>query len=346
MLLSGAALAEKKLERITFAWPSAINSGIGPLNFADELGFLREEGLELEVIVLSGAGSVIPQLMSGKVLSAYIAIEPLVISRQPGKPNFPVKFVYNYQRKTIWEISVPEASPIKSVKDLAGKIVGVGGLQWGNIAMTKAIFERSGLKADSVSLVAVGTGVPAFEAIKRGQVDALNLYDTMNTQLDLMGFKMRRLTLPPELGEISSHGIPFSDKVIKERPDLVEKFGRALARGTVACAANPENCVRAYWKRYPALKPAIDEKVAMEREVALVKDRIEKLTFFRKGEPRRFGEWSEKDWIGTIDGLKVGGQIETNAKIDISTLYTNKFIEQFNKFDAAEAERKANAYVP
>lgn len=333
-------------EKLVFAWPSAINSGLAPMAFAMELGFFKAEEIEPEVVVLQGSGTIIPQLMSGAVFSAYSSLEPLPISRQPGKPNFPFKFVYNYMRNSIWEITVLDGSPIKQIKDLAGKTIGVGGLQWGNVPTTRAILKASGVDPATVTLVGVSTGVPAFEALKHGKIDALNLFDTMNAALEQMGTPIRRLEFPPEFRAVSSHGFPVTDKMIKERPDLVARFGRAMTKGTLACAANVENCVKAYWKLYPAQKPAANEAAALVRESNILKPRMANLTYFAPGQPKKMGSFSDHDWIATITALKDGGQIAPDANIDLNSLYTNQFVDEFNKFDLGEVEKKANAYVP
>ncbi|HMV38192.1 MAG TPA: ABC transporter substrate-binding protein, partial [Plasticicumulans sp.] len=48
----------------------------------------------------------------------------LRIARQPGKQNFPLKFVYNYLRNSVWEFAVPADSQVKTIADLKGKTIG------------------------------------------------------------------------------------------------------------------------------------------------------------------------------------------------------------------------------
>lgn len=345
MVCANASGASAAPEKVTFAWPSAINSGLAPMAFAIELGFFKDENISPEIVVLQGSGTIIPQLMAGEIFSAYSSLEPLPISRQPGKPNFAFKFVYNYMRNSIWEIAVLDSSPIKEISDLAGKTIGVGGLQWGNVPTTRAILQVSGVPSSSVTLVGVGTGVPAFEALKRGQIDALNLFDTMHAGLEQLGTKIRRLKLPPEFNGVSSHGFPATDKMIKEKPELIAGFGRAMTKGTLACAAALENCIRAYWKLYPAQKPA-DEATALKREMAALTPRMANLTYFAPGEPTLMGAFRPADWKATVEALKIGGQIDPNASIDINSLYTNQFVAEFNKFDRSEVESKAAKYAP
>src|SRR5882757_4105984 len=106
-------------DKIVFAWPGPMSSGLGPFIFADELGFFKDENLTLDVISLDGSGTIIPQLMNGSIFSSYITLDPLIVSRQPDKPNFAFRFVYNAVRNSIWEISVLDESPIRSIEDLS-----------------------------------------------------------------------------------------------------------------------------------------------------------------------------------------------------------------------------------
>lgn len=341
-----AASTAHAADKIVFAFPTVINAGIAPMAFAIELGFFKEENLDPEIVSLQGSGTIIPQLMAGEIFTAYSTLEPLPISRQPGKPNFPFKFIYNYARNSIWEFAVLADSPIKTPADLKGKTVGVGALQWGNVATAKAIVKASNVDPASVQWVAVGTGVPAFEALKRGQIDVLNLHELMHSELEQLGTKIRRLPLPVDFQGLSSHGFPVTNKMIQEHPDLIAKFGRAMTKGTLACMANTENCVKAYWKMYPAQKPSNDDPKLLNRVVTSLKPRLHNLTAFSADTPREFGSFSPKDWTALIEALKIGGQIDPSAKIDINTLYTNQFVKDYNKFDQDAVAAAANNYKP
>ncbi len=338
-----AAPASAAPDKIVFAWPGPPSSGMAPFTFAVELGFFKAENLELDVISLDGSGTIIPQMVNGSVFSSYITLDPLVISRQPGKPNFDIRFVYNAVRNSIWEISVLDDSPIKTTKDLAGKTIGVGSLAFGNVPMTKGILKRDGISLDSVQFVAVGVGAPAFQALRDKRIDALNLWDIQNVQIQMEGTKIRILQFPPEFHGVTSHSLPVSNKMIAEHPDLVARFGRVVAMGTVACVANPAGCLDSYWKYYP--KPSADEDEALKHEMPLLKTRLDNMTVWDDGQPKKYGAFSERDWTTDINSLRVGGIIG-NDEIKLDTLYTNQFVDEYNRFDQSAVITKAKAYKP
>jgi NitT/TauT family transport system substrate-binding protein len=338
---AGAASAAE--DKVIFAWPGAITTGIAPFAMAQEMGLFRKENINFNVVVLQGSGVIIPQLLNGSIFTAYATPDPLIISRQPDKPNFEIKFVYNAVRNSIWEIVVLDGSNVHTVKDLAQKKIGVGALTWGNVPMTKAILQQSGVGLNSVQFVAVGAGVPAFEAIRRGQIDALNLFDVQHAALAAQGTKIRLVPFPPQFAGVSSHGLPVTNKMIRERPDLVARFGRAVAEGTIACDANPDGCLRAYWKQFPDQKPEVTDTAAVARELSFVRTRLSNMIAFDSGEPHKYGVYKEKDWTTLIASLRLGEQLD-NSQINISSLYTNEFASEYNRFDADEIVKAAKAY--
>lgn len=330
-------------EKFIFAWPSAINSGIANLTFAKALGYFEKENLEVDVIVLTGSGVIIPQLLSGQIHSAYASLEPLPVSRQPGKPNFPIKFVYNYLPRSIWEIAVLDESPIRNLADMKGKTLGVVSLTAGNVLLTQAMLQKEGVDWSTVQRVAVGSGVPAFEALRRKQVDALNLWDTMDAALALSGTKIRIVPYSKDFAGLSSHGFPVTDELLRTKPDLIARFGRAMSKGAVACQANLEGCIKSFWKEYPALRPTTGtEAENLRKEVAILTPRIENLMYNRND--TNMGAFEPRDWTQLIAALKLGGMIESKIEVPLDSLYTNRFVPEYNKFNRKEVIDQAKAY--
>jgi NitT/TauT family transport system substrate-binding protein len=348
-LLLAAALAAapwpaaaQPLTKLTFAWPGSMSATVGPFTFAKELGFFAEEGIEMDVITLPGGGVIIPQMMSGSIFTSYIGLDPLILSREPGKPNFDVRFAYNAVPRSAWDISVLDTSPIKSVKDLAGKNIGVGALTFGNVPMTKSILRHAGVDPASVTMVPVGTGVPAMEALRRGNIDALNLFDIVNVTLLQQGTKIRMLDIPPEFAGLTSHSLPFTNKDIRERPKLVAGFGRALAKGTVACLANPQGCLESYWKFDPSARVTGD---AVARQLQLLQARLDRMVAAEDGKPQKWGSFRDRDATTSVASFREAGILST-GDIKPESIFTNEFVDAFNQFDEAAVKAKALAWRP
>jgi NitT/TauT family transport system substrate-binding protein len=330
-------------DKIVYGIPGPATSAVANLTFAMELGFFADEKITVEMVPLAGSGIIIPQLLSGQIHISGASIDPLIVSRQPGKPNFPLKFVYNLNRNMVWELAVMKDSKYQSIADLKGTVIGVSSLAANNIPH-QAMLRTAGVDLKSVTFQAVGIGVPAYEALRTKQVEVLGLWDVTHAAIEVNGGDIRRLPIPPEFRGRSSHGFEVSEKFLAEKPDLIARFGRAAAKGTVACAANHVGCIKAFWKRYPELKPKTgSEDAIIRREVKVMLARLDNQTYFAPGAKKQWGIFDEQDWRHLIGLLKEGGAITTDD-IRLDTLYTNELVPEFNRFDEAEVIAKAKAY--
>jgi NitT/TauT family transport system substrate-binding protein len=330
-LCSAAASAQQK---IVFGLVSPLTVVNGQLLVAKYLGYLAEEGIEVETIIFNGSAVLLPQIVAKRVTVGFPNPDPLVISRQPGKDPLPLKFIYNVIRENVWEFAVLASSPVKTLADLKGRRIAVGALTFGNIPLTRAMFKEMGLEVGrDLELVPTGLGAPAFLALKDGRVDALNLFETMHTQLETQGTALRRLKMPQKYLDLFSNGIIAHEDTIRTNPKLLAAFGRALAKATLACNVNRPGCVKAAWKEDPALKPpGTNEAKILADSVALLNARYDKYLAFPKGQAPRWGEYPTDAWKNMVQVMADGGQIQTTA-IDVNTLFTNALVPAMNNFD-------------
>lgn len=339
-LASPAADAQHK---IVFGLVSPPGVGHGPLFLARELGYWAEEGLSVEIVVFNGTAVLLPQIINKRVTVGFPNPDPLIISRQPGKDPMPLKFFYNYIRENVWEFAVLADSAVQTLADLKGRKIGVGALTFGNIPLTRAMFREIGMVAGKdYELVPTGLGAPAFLALRERKVDALNLFDTMHTTLELQGTAIRRLKMPPKYLELFSNSLIAHEELIRAKPEPLIAFGRMVARGMTACNVNRPACVRAFWKAYPEQKPAGDEAKAMARDRAILDSRFNKYLAFPKVGLPRWGEFPREGWTNMVQAMLDGGQIQT-ASIDVGALYTNALVPAMNNFDTAEVIKSSQA---
>ena len=71
-------------DQITVAVPNPPHVSNAIFFLADELGFWKEEGLEVEVVNVDSTGAMIPQLAAKRITIGYPNPEILVLARQPG----------------------------------------------------------------------------------------------------------------------------------------------------------------------------------------------------------------------------------------------------------------------
>lgn len=85
-----------------------------PMVAAKRLGYFKAEGLEVELMGFKGTGTLIPQMLAGRVDIGYPNPDTLIISREPGKEHLPLKFFYNMTRSSGWEFVVPAEFPAEN----------------------------------------------------------------------------------------------------------------------------------------------------------------------------------------------------------------------------------------
>jgi NitT/TauT family transport system substrate-binding protein len=136
------------------------------------------------------------------------------------------------------------------------------------------------------------------------------------------------------------HGFVAHVDTIRDNPRLLAGFGRATAKGTIACRANVEACVHMYWKQWPDQKPSRgtdDEIMAQQKSVITA--------YFSRLFPvgtERWGEFSMGPFKTVANVLHTAGQIAT-TDLPYDSIYTNALVDEFNKFDEAAVVAAAKA---
>lgn len=339
-----AATQAEPLQTVRIGYPPAWSAVEAAIPFGDTLGFFKDEGIALEYVSVQGTAVLLPQVASGSVEFGIMTPDLAIIAASKGEP-FPVKFFYNFYPRNIFEFTVLKDSPIKTLADLKGKKLGVGALSWGNLPMSRLMLQDVGVTwMKDIQVMPVGVGPAAWERLKSGSVDALNLPATQNVMMEQGGTPIRRLEIPEAFRKVFSNGIATSDELIQKKPELVEGMGRAVAKSMVACMANTENCVRAYWKIDPSSKPAPDGQAQWIRTFVAVNQGTYKIGDMASS-AGKYGVYTDSDWKNIIQKMKDGEQINS-VDFDTSQLYTDRFTKSFNNFDANAVRSAANAAQP
>jgi NitT/TauT family transport system substrate-binding protein len=329
-------------EVVKLGQATATSLTFAPVYAAIKLGYFKAEDIEIESMNFQGASILLPQVANKTITIGFPGPDPLILSNQPGRDPLPLKFFYNAARESIWEFLVPTDSPIKTLADLKGKTIGVGALANANVPITRAMLKEIGLEMTrDYSFLPIGVGAPAFRATMNKEVDTYNTFDTNIAAFENTGAEFRRLPQESRYMALFSNGYVTHVDTIKEKPRLLAGFGRALAKGTIVCEVNPDFCVRNFYSYLPGLKPSgVSDEQALAMGRHILASRMKGYLAFPAGQPRRFGEYSEKSWKDFVAALYAGGELKS-PDIDVSNLYTNEFVSEFNNFDLKSVEEQA-----
>lgn len=334
--------AQKALEKVKLGQVTSTSLTFAPIFAAQELGFFAEEGIELEHLNFSGGSVLQPQIASKQITFGFTAVETVILSRQPGKDPLPLVFFYNGARASIWETVVLDSSPIKKLADLKGKKIGIGAIANANVPMTRAMLRDIGMElTKDYSFLAIGVGAPAFRAISNGDADAYNTFDSNIATFETTGVKLRTLDIPAKYKNLFSNGFVAHQDTLRDNPNLVAGFGRAFTKGIIVCEANPSFCVGNFWKHNPSLKPkSLSDEDALKAGLHIMQSRMKSYTYFPAGAKRDFGAYPESVWRDYVDILFAGGELPTK-EIDLTPIYSNRFVKDFNDFNVADLQKKA-----
>jgi NitT/TauT family transport system substrate-binding protein len=338
--LAVAAPSVQAQQKLVFGTVTTVTLSLGIIVAAKQLGFYKEEGLDVDIVEFNGTATLLPQMTAKRVQIGYPNPDVLIISRQPGRDPLPIKYFYNATRESAWEFVVLADSPVKDLKDLNGRKLGIGALTFGNVPITRAMFKEMGV---NVELVPVGVGAPAFLAFREKKIDGLNLFDSQHATLEVQGTQIRRLAMPKKYKDLFSNGFVAHEDTIKENPKMLAAFGRAIAKTSVFCEVNRGACVKAFWALYPNQKPTgVDEAKAVADGVKIMNARFDKYLDFEDQKNRRWGEFPAQAWKDFATTLFEGGQL-TTKDVPVETCYTNALVPEMSRFDAAPIVARAKA---
>ncbi|MEX0804973.1 MAG: ABC transporter substrate-binding protein [Candidatus Binatia bacterium] len=247
--LSSLADAQQ-LRKVAVGIPT-ISISSGSFIVAREAGFYREEGLDVELIVMRGAPA-IQGLIGGTVpfaSSGGAGMLPIV-------RGAPLRIVFTtFYRPMFWLYAQPE---IQTIKDLRGKKIGVSSIGSGPDSLLRVMLKQQGLDGGrDVAILATGPGTARFFALKTGATDAAMLNEQAALMAQESGLRqLYAFTKGDEFVEVQG-SIVLNDSLLQSDPQLVDKFVRGTLKGGLYLRDNRPGSIAIHAR---VLK--IDEKMA------------------------------------------------------------------------------------
>ena len=188
ILVSPSIRAQTKLEKskVTIAVSAKASFYQLPLTLADQLGFFKAEGLDIELIDFAGGPAALQAMQSGSADVVSGAYEN-TISLQ-SKSQFCQAFVLMGRApQIVLGVSTKNMPHFKTLADLKAKKIGVSMLGSSTNRVVSLLWARAGLSPQDVTFVGVGTSGAALAAVRSGQIDAISNIDPIMTILEKSG---------------------------------------------------------------------------------------------------------------------------------------------------------------
>ena len=157
-----------------------------PLTLAEQLGYFKAEGLEVEISDFAGGTQALRAVVGGSADVCSGAYEHTI--NLQGKSQIFKAFVLQGRAPQIAiGVSTKTMPQYKTLADLRGKKIGVSAPGSSTNMVANLILSRAGLKASDVSFIGVGTSAGALSAMRSGQIDAISNIDPVMTMLEQKG---------------------------------------------------------------------------------------------------------------------------------------------------------------
>lgn len=142
-----------------------------PTTLAAQLGYYKDEGLNVELQDLQGGSKALTALIGGSVQVTSGYYEHTI--QMQAKDQSIESFVQMGKSPGLVLVVAPgKTNEIKSLKDLKGKTVGVTAPGSSTDMMVRYLLSKNGMQPTDVSIAAMGAGSSAVAAMESGQVDA------------------------------------------------------------------------------------------------------------------------------------------------------------------------------
>jgi NitT/TauT family transport system substrate-binding protein len=223
LVMLTAASASAQLRKVRFSVSAASIAEV-PFRIAQVKGFYRDEGLDVEVIMIRGAvgmqallgGSVDFTSASGSTIAAAVR-------------GLPVKLVFIASAQPQFDLMAQKE--IRSVADLKGKNIGIPSRGAAIDLLSQLIVQKNGLtpNKDVISLV-VGGQEDTVLALRTGRIAAALLTPPRPLILQREGFN--RIAYSGDyMPTYPSGGIGVTDQKLKTAPEDVLAFVKGSVRG-------------------------------------------------------------------------------------------------------------------
>src|SRR5271168_3386547 len=153
-----------------------------PTVLARQLGEFEKVGLAVELVDLKGGSDALKAVLGGSadVVSGYFDHCVNLAAKKQELVSF---VVYDRYPGLVLVVSPSRTADIKSIKDLAGKKVGVSAPGSSTDFFLKYLLKKNGVDPGSVAVIGVGLGGTSVAAMEQSQIDAAVMLDPSVTVL-------------------------------------------------------------------------------------------------------------------------------------------------------------------
>ena len=221
---------DNSLKKVTVA-EVAHSIFYAPQYVAHALGYFEDEGLDVEIVLTSGADNVMASVLSGDVDIGFSGSEATIYVYNGGEKDYVMTFAGLTQKDGSFLVSREKYDNF-TLNDLKGKTV-IGGRQGGMPEMTfEWALRKNGIDPKNDLVIDTSVAFAAMEgAFIGGNGDFVTLFEPNATSVEKNGLGYVVAYIGELGGEVPYTAYNARKSYIEENPDIIEKFTRAINKG-------------------------------------------------------------------------------------------------------------------
>jgi NitT/TauT family transport system substrate-binding protein len=294
-----------------------------PTVLAEQLGEYKKAGVDVEMVNFKGGSQALTAVLGGSadVVSGYFDHCVNLAAKNQALQAF---VVYDRFPGLVLVVAPRNTATIASVKDLAGKKVGVSAPGSSTHFFLEYLLSKAGVDKNSVGVVGVGLEATAVAAMEQGSVDAAVMLDPAVTLLQGKNKDLKILSdTRTQQDTLSVFGGEYPGGALYTRADWIASHAKEVQALTNAMVATLK------W-----IHAHTAEEIMEKMPPELVgSDKALYLAALKNTIPM-YSETGRMDPKGAAAVLAVFSQSSPDvakANIDLSKTYTNKFVDEANQ---------------
>ena len=279
------------------------------LFIAKDKGYFAAEGLDVDIHPPADPATILQTVATGRDDFGINYQTGVLIARQEGVPVVSIAALVQHPLNSVMTL---KDSGIVEPKDLAGKTIGWPGIP-DNEPLLDTMLKSQGLSLSDVELVNVGFDL--VPALIGGKVDAIVGAYWVHESISAInqGF-------PVNIMRMEQHGVPdfyelvlvTNEEKIKENPEMVRRFVRAVTRGYQDAIDDPQGAVE------------LLKRVRPEVDLAIESPGVDMLAPLWGTDQGVFGWQDEARWIEFAAWLEEAGLLSGGG--DVNAAFDNSFV--------------------
>jgi NitT/TauT family transport system substrate-binding protein len=210
-----------------------------PFRIAQEKGFYKKHGLNVQHVRIPGANVAISALVSGNLdYGTHYQVTMLW-----GAKGLGTRAIFSTASRQMFSLVVQPG--IQSVKDLKGKLVGIPSVGSLGHKITVRVLRKLGIDPDKdVRMLAVGGDASRSQQLRGKQIDATMINPPLSIMMRKEGFNL--LLQAGDYVDVPLTGVGTTTKKLKENPEQVKNVLRALYEGLRFVRTNRKDTIEVF----------------------------------------------------------------------------------------------------